>query len=94
MIFSFYVICFREPFEEDEDDKRILNSTGHWMSVPFREFDIQTAHLLANLSVKMKTTIKDYKQVSKMMNNRYLTRSRRRSSKVEVSPDMLQWSSR
>lgn len=54
------------PFQGDPCNDRLLKSLDHWVSLPFHEFDVQTARELQALHTKMVVTIDKFRNVASL----------------------------
>lgn len=57
------------PFQGDPYNERLLKSLDGWVSLPFDEFDVQTARELQALHKKMLVTIEKFKNVASLHRN-------------------------
>ncbi|EGT34686.1 CBN-RSA-2 protein [Caenorhabditis brenneri] len=90
---SIHQLVSSQPFEGDSYNERLLKSLDGWASLPFHEFDIQTAREMQVLHRKMMDSIHKFKNVAAMHRkqgklNRSLNRSLngRKSIAMKILP--------
>ncbi|CAO4369562.1 unnamed protein product [Caenorhabditis nigoni] len=86
---STHQLVSNRPFKGDPYNERLLKSLDGWTSLPFHEFDVQTARELHLLQKKMLTTIEKFKNVASLHRNNNSNRSfntSRKSIAMKIIP--------
>ncbi|KAF1762060.1 hypothetical protein GCK72_010322 [Caenorhabditis remanei] len=87
--FSTHQLVSNRPFAGDPENEKLLKSLDGWVSLPFHEFDVQTARELQSLQKKMFVTINRFKNVASLHRRNPMNRSfgtSRKSIAMKIVP--------